>query len=78
MIKCHLSRIMGERKLKVSEVARDTGVSRSTITLLYLETAKHFDLDVMEVLCRYFGIGVGEMLECIDLDKGEYKGKGQE
>ena len=28
MIKCHLSRILGERKLKVAEVARDTGINQ--------------------------------------------------
>ena len=63
MIKCHLSRLMGERKLKISDVARDTGLHRNTITLLYQETANRIDLDAIEVLCRYFGVGVGEMLE---------------
>jgi putative transcriptional regulator len=63
VIKCHLSRLMGERKLKISDVARDTGLHRNTITLLYQETANRVDLDAIEVLCRYFGVGVGEMLE---------------
>lgn len=63
MIKCHLSRLMGERKLKISDVARDTGLHRNTITLLYQETANRIDLDAIEVLCRYFGVGVGDMLE---------------
>lgn len=39
MIKCHLSRLMGERKLKISDVARETGINRGTITRLYHETA---------------------------------------
>jgi putative transcriptional regulator len=39
VIKCHLSKLMGERKLKISDVARDTGLHRNTITLLYQETA---------------------------------------
>jgi putative transcriptional regulator len=54
---------MGERKLKISDVARDTGLHRNTITLLYQETANRVDLDAIEVLCRYFGVGVGDMLE---------------
>ena len=45
MIKCHLSRLMGERKLKISDVARDTGLHRNTITLLYQETATRIDLE---------------------------------
>ncbi|MCP4323203.1 MAG: XRE family transcriptional regulator, partial [Alteromonadales bacterium] len=26
MLKCHLSKIMGERRLKMSDVSRDTGI----------------------------------------------------
>lgn len=63
MIKCHLSRLMGERKLKISDVARDTGLHRNTITLLYQETATRVDLDAIDALCRYFGVGVGDLFE---------------
>lgn len=28
MVKCHLSRLLGERKLKISDVVRDTGINR--------------------------------------------------
>lgn len=66
MIKCHLSRLMGERKLKISDVARDTGLHRNTITLLYQETATRLDLDAMEALCRYFSVTVGELFEFVD------------
>ena len=41
MIKCHLSRLMGERKLKIADVARESGLHRNTITLLYDETGQH-------------------------------------
>lgn len=63
MIKCHLSRLMGERKLKISDVARDTGLHRNTVTLLYQETATRVDLDAMDSLCKYFGVTVGELFE---------------
>ena len=66
MIKCHLSRLMGERKLKISDVARDTGLHRNTITLLYQETANRFDIDALNTLCKYFGVSVGQLLEFID------------
>ncbi|MGQ2923875.1 helix-turn-helix domain-containing protein [Hydrogenophaga sp. ANAO-22] len=66
MIKCHLSRLMGERKLKISDVARDTGLHRNTITLLYQETATRIDLEAVETLCRYFSVGVGDLFEYID------------
>lgn len=66
MIKCHLSRLMGERKLKISDVARDTGINRGTITRLYHETAVRIELDAMDTLCRYLGCEVSELFEYID------------
>jgi len=63
MIKCHLSRIMGEKKLKISDVARDTGINRGTITRLYQETAVRVDFDMLEQLCVYLECEIGELLE---------------
>lgn len=63
MIKCHLSRLMGERKLKVAEVARATGLYRGTISLLYDETASKVDLETIDRLCAYLNVTVGELLE---------------
>jgi putative transcriptional regulator len=66
MIKCHLSRLMGERKLKVIEVARATGLHRNTVTLLYNETATRVDLEAIEALCKLFECGVGDLFEFIE------------
>jgi putative transcriptional regulator len=63
MIKCNLSRLLGERKLKISDVARDTGINRGTITRLYQETAIRVDFDVLEKLCVYLKCDIGELLE---------------
>ena len=70
MIKCHVSRLMGERRLKIADVARDTGLNRGTVTRLYNETASRIDLNDIEVLCRYFEVGVSDMFELI-LDENE-------
>ncbi|WP_439225824.1 helix-turn-helix domain-containing protein [Idiomarina sp. ST10R2A5] len=63
MIKCHLARMMGEKKLKVMDVARDTGLNRNTVTLLYKETAQRVEFETMEKLCRYFNCNVGDLFE---------------
>ncbi len=63
MIKCHLSRIMGERKLKISDVAKEVDVNRGTITRLYQETAIRVEFEVLEKLCVYFDCEIGELLE---------------
>lgn len=63
MIKCHLSRLMGERKLKLADVARLTGLHRNTVTLLYNETAARVDLDTIEKLCQLFDCKVEDLFE---------------
>jgi len=65
LIKCHLSRLLGERKLKISDVARDTGLNRGTLTRLYHETAERVELDTLSALCRYLGCGIDELLEYV-------------
>ena len=65
MIKCHLSRLLGERKLKISDVARDTGINRETLTRLYQETAVRIELDVLEKLCLYLDCELHELLELV-------------
>lgn len=66
MIKCHLSRLMGERKVRVADVAQATGLHRNMLTLLYKETAQRIELEAMEALCRYFNVPVGALFEFID------------
>jgi len=65
MIKCHLSRLMGERKLRLVDVARETGLHRNTVTLLYNETAARVDLDAMEKLCKFFDCKVEDLFEYV-------------
>lgn len=65
MIRCHLGKMMGERKMKISELARETGLHRNTLTLLYRETANRVELDAVDKLCEFFGCEVGELFEYI-------------
>lgn len=63
MIRCYLSRLMGEHKMKIADVARKTGLNRNTITLLYNETAQRVDLETIDRLCRLFECEVGGLFE---------------
>lgn len=69
MIKCHLSRLMGERKLNIADVARAIDINRNTIRLLYHETAARVELDVIEKLCLLFECKVGDIFEFIEEPK---------
>lgn len=68
MIKCHLSAILGERKLKVAEVARESDINKNTLHRLYNETTTRIDLETIDKLCRYLDIQVEDLFELIDED----------
>jgi len=68
VIKCHLSRIMGEKKLRVADVARAIGVHRNAITLLYEESATRVDLETIDKLCEFLECKVSDLFEHV-IDK---------
>jgi len=65
VIKCHLSKILGERRLKMSDLIRQTGLSRGTITRLYHEQATRIEFEVAEKLCQKLECEIQDLLEYI-------------
>lgn len=65
MIKCHLSRLMGEKKLRVADIARAIDVHRNAITLLYEETATRVDLETINKLCVYLDCKIEDLFEFV-------------
>ena len=63
MIRCHLSKLLGERKLKISDVSRDTGINRGTLTRMYYETAERIDVAVLDSLCAYLECSTSDLIE---------------
>ncbi len=66
MIRCHLARIMGEHKMKISDVVRETGLSRNTLTLMYKETAQKIDINALDKLCQLFECEPCQLLEYVN------------
>lgn len=56
---------MGEKKLRVADVARAIGVHRNAITLLYEESATRVDLDTIDKLCVFLDCKVSDLFEHI-------------
>jgi putative transcriptional regulator len=65
MIKNHLSRLMGERKMKQSELARLTGIRPNTVSDLYNEFASAISFDHLESICRVLKCGISDLLEIV-------------
>jgi len=59
--------------MNIADVARETGLNRNTVTLLYKETATRVDLDSIEKLCLLFDCGVGELFEHKNSDRESSK-----
>lgn len=65
MIKCNLSKILGEKRIKVSSVVNDLGFHRHTVDQLYHDRALRFEKDVLNTLCNYLNVSINELLEFI-------------
>ena len=55
----------GEVRGSATQALPDTGLHRNTITLLYQETSARIELDTLDKLCKYFGVGVAELFEYV-------------
>ena len=69
-IKIHLSKILGQKRMKVAELARRTGISRRGLDKIYHEETGGINFEVLEKLCEVLEVSVGELLEYIPNQKG--------
>ena len=58
-----LSTLMGARRVSMQDVARATGLNYTTVFQLYHDKSNRFDRQTLDALCKYFGVGLGEILE---------------
>lgn len=63
MVINRLSEIMGRNRLKISDVIEGTGLARNTVAELYHGRAKRVDLETLDRLCTFLGVGIGDILE---------------
>lgn len=68
-LKCNLSTIMGAKRLKISDVSEGTGINRGTITRLFHETYERVDKEVIEKLCVFLEVEVGDLFQLVKDDQ---------
>ena len=54
---------LGTRRLKITDVARATGISRTTLTNLYYDRNTTISLETLDKLCNYFNCNVNDLFE---------------
>ena len=61
MMHCLLSTELGRRRIKISELSRKTGISRTTLTALYYDRAKGADFHTIEKICAALSCGLTDL-----------------
>jgi putative transcriptional regulator len=62
-VQSNLSRLMGERRVRIIDVSRATGISRNMLSKLYYDRARRVDLGDIAKLCDYFECSVSDLFE---------------
>lgn len=68
MVICNLDALLRERHLKISKVAADTRISRTTLTALCNNAGKGIQFDTANTLCIYLGIGMEQLFTTLPYD----------
>ena len=71
MIVNHLPTLLAERRLKVADAVRATGVSKTTLHKIYNDQSSRIDFDTIDKLCAYLEVGVGDIFEYVEEKKVE-------
>ncbi len=58
-------RMKAKRKISLTEVHEETGISRPTLQAWENNTVTRFDVSIIEALCQYFGVRLSDLLEYI-------------
>lgn len=63
MVVSNFATVLGERRLKISKVSRETGISRSALTNLYYGRGSSISYEVLSRLCAYLDCTIGDILK---------------
>lgn len=65
MVRLRVKELVAERGLTWKKFAEETGLSKQTVHALISGKMTRLDLKTLDVLCKYFGVSVGELVEYV-------------
>ncbi len=68
MLMSNLAVLLAQRQLRITRVATDTGISRTTLTALNQNDFKGVQVETMNTLCQYLGIDTGDLFDFVPFD----------
>lgn len=69
-MKNNLSKLLGERLLKVSGIYAHTGISKTTLTNLYYQRSTNVQLGTLQKICDFLNVPLSELIEYIPEESG--------
>ncbi len=66
MLKNNLSAIMGAKRIKIYELEKISGISRSTITRLYYNQTNTVSFNTIENICKALNCTPCDLFEVVD------------
>lgn len=63
MILNHFPIILAQKRLRVADVVRATGMSKTTLHKLYNGESVRIDLETLDKLCEFLDVQVGDIFE---------------
>ena len=73
MILCNLPVLLAERRMKVADLIRTTGISKSTMHKIYNEQTSRIDFETMDKICEALDIEVGDLFTYVPNDSQDKK-----
>ena len=71
MIISNLAVLLAERKLKVADLVRSTGINKSTLHKLYNDESVRIGFDTIDQICIPLDVGVGDLLIFKKIDNNQ-------
>ena len=59
------------RPVSVEEVAEGAGIARTALTRIELNQTERIDFDTITRLCKFYGVGIGDLLTLEEEDAEE-------
>ena len=71
MIISNMAVLLAERKLKVADLVRSTGINKSTLHKLYNDESVRIDFETIDKICIALDVGVGDLLIFKKIDNNQ-------
>ena len=71
MLISYLTVLLAERKLKVADLVRSTGINKSTLHKLYNDESVRIDFETIDKICIALDVEVGDLLVFKKIDNNQ-------